>query len=79
LNKDKYPLWYNTDCATQIGLYVWYEAEDVWINTNTPGPKGEAGPPGSLDNLNTQAPLVYDDTVGDLYFDIDILPILTHV
>ena len=79
LNKDKYPLWYNTDCDSKVGLYAWYEAENVWVSTNTPGPKGEAGPPGSLDNLNTQAPLVYDDTVGDLYFDIDILPILTHV
>jgi hypothetical protein len=47
LNKDKYPLWYNTDCSSENGLYTWYEAELVWVNTNTPGPKGDPGAPGS--------------------------------
>ena len=77
LNKDKYPLWYNTDCSSQNGLYVWYEEENFWVNTNTPGPKGDPGAPGS-GSYDFEVPLIETPPVnaGDnpvVSFSIDSL------
>jgi hypothetical protein len=69
LNKDKYPLWYNTDCSTSNGLYTWYEAELVWVNTNTPGPKGDPG-----DAAAVQCPITLTGNV--IGFDITCLDTL---
>ena len=75
LNKDKYQMWYNTDCASQNGLYVWYEEELVWVNTNTPGPKGDPGPGGGV-TFNAVTPIEYDSSTEDLTFNIEPLNIL---
>ena len=74
LNTAAYPLWYNTDCASQVGLYVWEDVQEVWINTNTPGPKGDDGAPGGVENLNVEQPLAFDGT--NLTFNLDPLNIL---
>ena len=78
INKDKYPLWYNTECTTQNGLYFWYDQESVWVNTNTPGPKGDKGEDGDGAGIsfNAVTPIEYDPATENLIFDIDNLTIL---
>ena len=79
IDKEKYPLWYNTNCATQEGLYIWYDDENVWVNTNTPGPKGDKGDAGDgsggLDDLTFVAPIQrIDDDVVFSWNSINELP-----
>ena len=68
-----YPLWYNTRLCNSEGLYIWEDVQEVWINTNTPGPKGDDGD--GLADLTFVAPIQrVDDDVVFSWNSINELP-----